>query len=111
MIIFADIFLNIIVPLGLLLWIGFFVYRSGRFIKGALLTWAALSLFQFTSLLLGILAELIFYPGLLDPNRKYGEMFQDGPGLFATLCLGWVPGILVSSLAMLARYLRHLIKG
>lgn len=90
-----DITLNIVAPLFCLLGSGFYVYKSGRWFLGILITWTLLFSIEIVSLLMGGLVA--------HYSLEYSSLFEEGPGTFVMLVLGWIPGVLVSLISMLAR--------
>jgi len=97
-----DILLNIIVPLLCLLGSGFYVFSNGKFWVGVLIAWGLLFAFEILSLVAGILMHA-YAP-------SHGDMFEEGPGIFVMLIVGWIPGIVVCGIAMLIRYFASRIK-
>ena len=60
------------------------------------MTWAALVLFEVGSLLLG---GLVYHFSPL-----YNGLFEQGPGIFVMLMVGWFPGIVVGALSLMIRF-------
>jgi len=92
-----DGVLNMVVPLLCLIAPGIYVYRSGKFVRGALLTWALLFGYEVASLLIG---GVVF-----GHAPRYSGLFEQGPGVMAMLIMGWFPGLVVSLVSMLIRYI------
>jgi hypothetical protein len=95
-----DIAINIIVPLICLLVSGSYVYKSGRFIAGILMTWGLLFGYEVLSLIMGFIV-FKFYP-------SYSTSFEGGPGIAVMLMVGWLPGIIVSLIAVIIRKIVYL---
>ena len=75
-----------------------YVLRTGRFIKGVLLTWVLMILTTF--MLSGVIYALVHH--LLAPEIA-AEFLPEGNALAASFFVGWFFGLVISSVAYLIR--------
>ena len=98
-----EIFLRYILPvLGIVIVAGIpFVYvvRSGKLIKGVLLTWVLLVGWMF------ILSILVYYILWKTHQELCIEYLPEGNSIVGALFAGWVNGLIVSAFAMGCRFL------